>query len=80
VTCCGSPISFDDGEELLRAAARFGLESIVSKKRKASYVAGPCGWLKVKTQRGGMRAGQPQLSLVLRTMRTLRVMIHGDLP
>jgi bifunctional non-homologous end joining protein LigD len=43
--------TFDDGEELLRAAARFGLEGIVSKKRKALYVAGPaCGWIKVKTQ------------------------------
>ena len=43
--------SFTDGEDLLEAAARLGLEGIVSKKRKSLYVAGPaCGWVKVKTQ------------------------------
>ncbi len=43
--------SFRDGEKLLAAAARLDLEGIVSKKRKAPYVAGrACGWIKVKTQ------------------------------
>ncbi len=32
--------SFADGQELLKAATRLGLEGIVSKKRKAPYVAG----------------------------------------
>ncbi len=32
--------SFADGQELLEAATRLGLEGIVSKKRKAPYVAG----------------------------------------
>ncbi len=43
--------SFDDVEELLKAATRFGLEGIVSKKRRSPYFAGPaCGWIKVKTR------------------------------
>ena len=41
--------TFDDGEQLLYAA-RQGLEGVVSKKRKAPYVAGSSsGWIKVKT-------------------------------
>jgi bifunctional non-homologous end joining protein LigD len=42
--------AFDDGEKLLEAAVRFGLEGIVSKKRSAPYVSGSnSGWIKVKT-------------------------------
>ena len=42
--------TFDDGEQLLYAASRQGLEGVVSKKRKAPYVAGSgSGWIKVKT-------------------------------
>src|SRR5690349_11403208 len=43
--------SFDDGVKLLEAASQMRLEGIVSKKRSASYVAGPAsGWVKVKTR------------------------------
>ena len=43
--------TFDDGEKLLLAAARQGLEGIVSKRRAAPYVAGATsGWIKVKTR------------------------------
>ena len=42
--------TFDDGEQLLYAASRQGLEGVVSKRRKAPYVAGGAsGWIKVKT-------------------------------
>jgi bifunctional non-homologous end joining protein LigD len=43
--------SFDDGELLLAAAAKRGLEGIVSKRTDSPYRAGAsCGWIKVKTQ------------------------------
>ena len=42
--------TFEDGEKLLIAAAKKGLEGIVSKRRAAPYVAGSSsGWIKVKT-------------------------------
>jgi bifunctional non-homologous end joining protein LigD len=42
--------SFDDGQALLRIAAKHKLEGIVSKRRDASYRSGPCrDWVKVKT-------------------------------
>jgi bifunctional non-homologous end joining protein LigD len=44
-------LCFDDGRVLLEAAARMNLEGIVSKKRRAPYVAGSnSGWVKVKTR------------------------------
>ena len=42
--------TFEDGEQLLYAASRQGLEGIVSKRRMARYVVGNgSGWIKVKT-------------------------------
>jgi bifunctional non-homologous end joining protein LigD len=43
--------SFDNGLELLKAADRFGLEGVVSKRRDAPYRSGKqCDWVKVKCQ------------------------------
>ena len=43
--------AFDDGEALMRAAAKQGLEGIVSKRRGARYVSGTSrNWRKVKTE------------------------------
>jgi ATP-dependent DNA ligase len=43
-------MSFDDGLNLLEAAARMQLEGVVSKRRAAPYRAGECkDWRKVKT-------------------------------
>jgi ATP-dependent DNA ligase len=40
----------DDGQVLLEAAERHGLEGVVSKRRDAPYRSGECGdWRKVKT-------------------------------
>ena len=42
--------TFEDGEKLLAAVDRQGLEGVVSKRRLSVYVAGPgSGWVKVKT-------------------------------
>ena len=42
--------TFEDGEKLLAAAARQGLEGIVSKRRLGVYVPGAgSGWVKIKT-------------------------------
>jgi ATP-dependent DNA ligase len=42
--------SFDDGEALMRAIERYGLEGVVSKRRDSLYRSGPCNdWRKVKT-------------------------------
>jgi len=42
--------NFEDGEALLEASARLGLEGIVSKKRDAPYRSGPShSWIKIKT-------------------------------
>ena len=41
---------FEDGEVLLEAGARLGLEGIVSKKRDSPYRSGPShAWIKIKT-------------------------------
>ena len=38
-----------DGSKIFEAACQLGLEGIVSKRRNASYRAGPCkAWLKTK--------------------------------
>jgi bifunctional non-homologous end joining protein LigD len=43
--------AFDDGQELLEAAERHGLEGVVSKRRLAPYRSGECrDWRKVKTE------------------------------
>jgi ATP-dependent DNA ligase len=42
---------FEDGEELLAAAEKHGLEGIVSKRRDSTYTSERClDWLKVKTK------------------------------
>ena len=42
--------TFDDGEALMRAAEKRGLEGVVSKRRHSLYRSGPCqDWRKVKT-------------------------------
>jgi hypothetical protein len=42
--------AFDNGEELLKAADRLGLEGIVSKRHSLPYRSGPCrDWRKIKT-------------------------------
>jgi bifunctional non-homologous end joining protein LigD len=42
--------SFVDGEALMRAAEKHGLEGIVSKRRDSPYRSGPCkDWRKIKT-------------------------------
>jgi ATP-dependent DNA ligase len=41
---------FDDGEKLLEAAAKHGLEGVVSKRKDSAYRSERClHWLKVKT-------------------------------
>src|SRR5262245_51712750 len=43
--------AFDDGQKLLEAAERHGLEGVVSKRRAAPYHSGPTrDWQKIKTQ------------------------------
>jgi len=42
--------SFEDGQALLKAATRLGLEGVVSKKRGCAYRSGLCReWVKVKS-------------------------------
>jgi bifunctional non-homologous end joining protein LigD len=42
--------SFEDGQALLEAATRLGLEGVVSKKRGSSYRSGRCHeWVKIKS-------------------------------
>jgi bifunctional non-homologous end joining protein LigD len=43
-----TPPAFDDGEALLEATGRYGLEGIVAKKRSEPYRPGERGWIKVK--------------------------------
>ena len=43
--------SFGDGQALLKAATRLGLEGVVSKKRGSAYHSGPCHeWAKIKSR------------------------------
>jgi ATP-dependent DNA ligase len=43
--------AFDDGQALLTAAERHGLEGVVSKRRCSLYRSGECrDWHKIKTQ------------------------------
>jgi bifunctional non-homologous end joining protein LigD len=43
--------TFNEGEKLLKAAERMGLEGVVSKRRDVPYRSGiDCGWIKVKCQ------------------------------
>jgi len=50
VPCLFLVEAFDDGQELLEAAERHGLEGVVSKCRSAPYRSGECrDWRKVKT-------------------------------
>ena len=48
---CLHPVqAFDDGAKLLEAAARHGLEGIVSKRKASAYRSGPShDWVKAKT-------------------------------
>jgi bifunctional non-homologous end joining protein LigD len=48
---CLHPVqAFDDGAKLLEAAARYGLEGIVSKRQVSAYRSGPSrDWVKTKT-------------------------------
>ena len=48
---CLHPVqAFDDGVKLLEAAARHGLEGIVSKRQASAYSSGPSrDWVKTKT-------------------------------
>ena len=42
--------SFEDGQALLKAATRLGLEGVVSKKRGSAYHSGLCHkWAKIKS-------------------------------
>ena len=42
--------AFSDGQKLLDAAERYGLEDVVSKRRSAPYRSDECqDWRKVKT-------------------------------
>jgi bifunctional non-homologous end joining protein LigD len=42
--------SFEDGQALLEAVIRLGLEGVVSKKRRSPYRSGPCrDWVKMKS-------------------------------
>jgi len=51
VPCLHLVEAFDDGQELLEAAERHGLEDVVSKRRDAPYRSGECRyWRKVKTE------------------------------
>jgi bifunctional non-homologous end joining protein LigD len=43
-----TPEAFDDGEALLEATSRHGLEGIVAKKRSEPYRPGERDWIKVK--------------------------------
>ena len=43
-----TPEAFDDGEALLKATSRHGLEGIVAKKRSEPYRPGERGWVKLK--------------------------------
>jgi bifunctional non-homologous end joining protein LigD len=43
-----TPEAFEDGEALLKATSRHGLEGIVAKKRSEPYRPGERGWIKVK--------------------------------
>jgi bifunctional non-homologous end joining protein LigD len=43
-----TPPAFDDGEALLEATGRYGLEGIVAKRRSERYRPGERGWIKVK--------------------------------
>jgi bifunctional non-homologous end joining protein LigD len=43
-----TPDSFDDGEALLQATSRLGLEGVVAKKRSEPYRPGERGWIKTK--------------------------------
>ena len=43
-----TPQAFDDGEALLEATGRLGLEGIVAKRRSQPYRPGERGWIKVK--------------------------------
>jgi bifunctional non-homologous end joining protein LigD len=50
VPCLHLVEAFDDGQKLLEAAERYGLEGVVSKQRSAPYKSGECrDWRKVKT-------------------------------
>jgi len=50
VSCLHLVEAFEDGQELLEAAERHGLEGVVSKRRSAPYRSGECrDWRKVKT-------------------------------
>jgi ATP-dependent DNA ligase len=50
VPCLHLVEAFDDGQKLLEAAERHGLEGVVSKQRSAPYKSGECwDWRKVKT-------------------------------
>ena len=51
VRCLHLVQAFDgDGQKLLEAAERHGLEGIVSKRRDTPYCSGACkDWVKVKT-------------------------------
>ena len=43
-----TPEAFDDGEALLEATGRLGLEGIVAKRRSEPYRPGERAWIKVK--------------------------------
>jgi ATP-dependent DNA ligase len=50
VPCLRLVVTFDAGEDLLKAANRLQLEVIVSKRRSIPYRSGPCRhWRKIKT-------------------------------
>jgi bifunctional non-homologous end joining protein LigD len=50
VPCLHLVDAFDDGQKLLEAAEKHGLEGVVSKRRSAPYRSGECrDWVKVKT-------------------------------
>jgi bifunctional non-homologous end joining protein LigD len=58
-----TPEAFDDGEALLDATSRHGLEGIVAKKRSEPYRPGERAWVKVKHRhywRFGQERERPQ--------------------
>ena len=62
-----TPEVFDDGEALLEATSRHGLEGIVAKRRRDPYRPGERGWIKTK-HRHYWRFGQ-ELELAQRGRR-----------
>ena len=67
-----TPEAFDDGEALLEATGKLGLEGVVAKKRSAPYRPGERGWVKTK-HRTYWRFGQELESAQRRRRQRLTI-------